>query len=139
MADERESPRIKGQKLGFQIQGKAVWPDMSGAELSPSSDDSYATFGSILAGGTPMQLKVSGIVSTAATSLWRLLFDNTGKDLPFIFSPNGNETPSADQPHYVGKVTIKQPPSLPVKINEVSSFDLEMPVVEWSQKTSAAG
>lgn len=139
MANERESPRIKGQKLGFQIQGKAVWPDMSGAELSPSSDDSYATFGSILAGGTPMQLKVSGVVSTAATSLWRLLFDNVGKDLPFVFAPNGNETPSADQPHYVGRVTIKQPPSLPVKINEVSSFDLEMPVVEWSQKTSAAG
>ena len=136
MANERESPRIKGQKLGFTINGKPVWPDMSEAELSPSSDDSFATFGSILAGGTPMQLKVSGIVSTAATSLWRLLFDNVGKDLPFIFAPNGNEVPSNDQPHYVGRVTIKQPPSLPVKINDTSTFDLEMPVVEWSQKVS---
>lgn len=136
MANERESPRIKGQKLGFQINGKAVWPDMSAAELSPSSDDSFATFGSILAGGTPMQLKVSGIVSTAATSLWRLLFDNVGKELPFIFAPNGNDVPSNEQPHYIGRVTIKQPPNLPVKINEVSSFDLEMPVVEWSQKVS---
>lgn len=136
MANERESPRIKGQKLGFTINGKAVWPDMSEAELSPSSDDSFATFGSILAGGTPMQLKVSGIVSTAATSLWRLLFDNVGKELPFIFAPNGNDTPSNDQPHYVGRVTIKQPPSLPVKINDTSTFDLEMPVVEWSQKVS---
>lgn len=136
MANERESPRIKGQKLGFQINGKPVWPDMSEAELSPSSDDSFATFGSILAGGTPMQLKVSGIVSTAATSLWRLLFDNVGKELPFIFAPNGNDVPSNDQPHYVGRVTIKQPPNLPVKINDVSSFDLEMPVVEWSQKVS---
>ena len=136
MANERESPRIKGQKLGFTINGKPVWPDMSEAELSPSSDDSFATFGSILAGGTPMQLKVSGIVSTAATSLWRLLFDNVGKELPFIFAPNGNDTPSNDQPHYVGRVTIKQPPSLPVKINDTSTFDLEMPVVEWSQKVS---
>lgn len=136
MAGERESTRIKGQKLGFQINGRPVWPDMSEAELSPSSDDSYATFGSIQAGGTPMKLKVAGIVSTAATSLWRLLFDNVGKDLPFIFAPNGNDTPSADQPHYVGKVTIKEPPALPVKINEVSSFDLEMPVVEWQQKVS---
>lgn len=136
MANERESPRIKGQKLGFQINGRAVWPDMSEAELSPSSDDSFATFGSILAGGTPMQLKVNGIVSTAATSLWRLLFDNVGKELPFIFAPNGNEVPSNDQPHYVGRVTIKQPPSLPVKIGDTSTFDLEMPVVEWSQKVS---
>nr|DAV38485.1 MAG TPA: major tail protein [Caudoviricetes sp.] len=136
MSNERESPRIKGQKLGFQINGKPVWPDMSEAELSPSSDDSFATFGSILAGGTPMQLKVSGIVSTAAASLWRLLFDNVGRELPFIFAPNGNDTPTNDQPHYIGRVTIKQPPNLPVKINEVSSFDLEMPVVEWSQKVS---
>lgn len=136
MSNERESPRIKGQKLGFQINGRAVWPDMSEAELSPSSDDSFATFGSILAGGTPMQLKVAGIVSTAATSLWRLLFDNVGKELPFIFAPNGNDVPTNDQPHYIGRVTIKQPPNLPVKINEVSSFDLEMPVVEWSQKVS---
>lgn len=136
MANEKESPRIKGQKLGFQINGKPVWPDMSEAELSPSSDGSFATFGSILAGGTPMQLKVSGIVSTAATSLWRLLFDNVGKELPFIFAPNGNDVPTNDQPHYIGRVTIKQPPNLPVKINEVSSFDLEMPVVEWSQKVS---
>lgn len=136
MSNERESPRIKGQKLGFQINGRAVWPDVSEAELSPSSDDSFATFGSILAGGTPMQLKVSGIVSTAATSLWRLLFDNVGKELPFDFAPNGNDVPTDDQPHYIGRVIIKQPPNLPVKINEVSSFDLEMPVVEWSQKVS---
>ena len=136
MANERESVRIKGLKLGFQINGKAVWPDMSEAELSPSSDDSYATFGSVMAGGTPMKLKVAGIVSTAATSLWRLLFDNVGKDLPFIFAPNGNDVPSVDQPHYIGRVTVKEPPALPVKINETSTFDLEMPVVDWTQKTT---
>ena len=136
MANERESVRIKGLKLGFQINGKAVWPDMSEAELSPSSDDSYATFGSVMAGGTPMKLKVAGIVSTAATSLWRLLFDNVGKDLSFIFAPNGNDVPSVDQPHYIGRVTVKEPPALPVKINETSTFDLEMPVVDWTQKTT---
>ena len=136
MAGERESVRIKGQRLGFQINGRPVWPDMSEAELSPSSDDSYATFGSIQAGGTPMKLKVSGIVSTAATSLWRLLFDNVGKELSFVFSPNGNDTPSADMPHYVGKVTVEAPPPLPVKVKDTSTFDLEMPVVEWSQKVS---
>ena len=136
MANERESVRIKGLKLGFQINGKAVWPDMSEAELSPSSDDSYATFGSVMAGGTPMKLKVAGIVSTAATSLWRLLFDNVGKDLSFIFAPNGNDVPSVDQPHYIGRVTVKEPTALPVKINETSTFDLEMPVVDWTQKTT---
>lgn len=129
----RESARIKGKKLGFKLNGRDVWPDMNEAEMSPSDSDSTATFGSIGAGGTQMKLKVAGIVSTASASLWRLLFDNVGKDVPFTFAPNGNDTPSADQPHYTGVCTISTPPTLPVKVNEESTFDLELPVVSWTQ------
>ena len=43
------------------------------------------------------------------------------------------EVPSADQPHYVGVCTISKPPTLPVKVNEESTFDLELPVVSWTQ------
>ena len=43
----------------------------------------------------------------------------------------------ADQPHYVGTCTISTPPTLPVKVNEESTFDLELPVVSWRQKISA--
>lgn len=133
----KESPRIKGKKLGFKLNDKDVWPDMSEAQMEPSDSESTATFGSIAAGGTQMKLKVAGIVSTASVSLWRLLFDNVGKDIPFMFAPNGNETPSADQPHYTGVCTISTPPTLPVKVNEDSTFDLELPVISWEQKTSA--
>ena len=133
----RESSRIKGKKLGFKLNDRDVWPDMSEAEMSPSESDSTATFGSIGVGGTQMKLKVAGIVSTASASLWRLLFDNVGKDVPFVFAPNGNEIPSADQPHYTGVCTISTPPTLPVKVNEESTFDLELPVISWTQKTTA--
>lgn len=133
----RESARIKGKKLGFKLNDRDVWPDMSEAEMSPSESDSTATFGSIGGGGTQMKLKVAGIVSTQSSSLWRLLFDNVGKDIPFVFAPNGNETATNEQPHYVGTCTITTPPTLPVKVNEESTFDLELPVVSWRQQTSA--
>ena len=133
----RESARIKGKKLGFKLNDRDVWPDMNEAEMSPSDSDSTATFGSIGAGGTQMKLKVAGIVSTASASLWRLLFDNVGKDIPFVFAPHGNATPPADPPHSVGTCTISTPPPLPVKVNEESTFALELPVVSWRQKISA--
>ena len=133
----RESARIKGKKLGFRLNDRDVWPDMNEAEMSPSDSDSTATFGSIGAGGTQMKLKVAGIVSTASASLWRLLFDNVGKDVPFTFAPNGNEHATPDMPHYMGTCTISTPPTLPVKVNEESTFDLELPVVSWRQVTGA--
>lgn len=134
MNAKTESPRIRGKKLGFKLDAKELWPDMSSVELAPVDSDDSTTFGSIQAGGTTMQLKITGIQSTAKTSLWRTLFDNVGKTVPFMLAVHGNEIPSEDQPHIEGTCTIEKPPPLSTEVNTTSSFDLELPVETWEMK-----
>lgn len=133
-----ESPRIKGKKLGFKLDDKELWPDMSSAELSPTDSDNSETFGSIAAGGTPMTLKIAGIQSTAKTSLWRTLFDNVGATVPFMLAVHGNEVPTEDQPHVVGTCTIETPPTLSTEVKSTSTFDLELPVETWTLQETGA-
>lgn len=132
-----ESTRIRGKKLVFKIGANAFHVDASKVELSPADSDDTATFGSIQAGGSTMKLNVSGIQSTKKTSLWRWLFDNVGKTATFVFAPNGNETPTADEPHIVGTITVEKPPVLSTEVNSTSTFDLEIPVESWSVKETA--
>ena len=133
-----ESPRIRGKKLGLTIDKKEVWPDIIKAELAPVDSDGVQTFASIAAGGTKMQLNISGIQSTKKDSLWRALFDNVGKTLEFMLAPHGNTTPSADEPHFTGKITIETPPTLSSEVNTDSQFDLSIPVDEWKMTTGTA-
>lgn len=138
MATATESPRIKGKKLGFKLDSKELWPDMSSAELAPVDSDDTTTFGSIQAGGTQMQLKIAGIQSTAKTSLWRTLFDNVGKTVPFMLAVHGNEAPTADQPHITGTCTIEKPPTLSTEVKSTSTFELELPVETWELTETSA-
>ena len=128
----KESPRIRGERLGFKLNETEYWPDMSSVTLEPVDKDDSATFGSINVGGTPMQLKVAGIQSTAKASLWRFLFDHVGETVPFMIAVHGNEKPTDDQPHVTGKCTIEKPPALSTEVNETATFELELPVEDWT-------
>lgn len=134
----KESPRIRGKKLGFKLGNKEYWPDMTKAELSATDSDDTATFGSIQAGGTPMKLVIEAIQSTAKTSLWRYLFEHVGESVEFMLAIHGNEKPTADEPHITGTCVIEMPPKLSTEVKNTSTFDLELPVETWQMTDTAS-
>lgn len=110
------SNRIKGTKLALTLgtPGIDYWADITSYSLSNDEADSdVVTFADAAEGGA-RQYKLTGsaIQSTEAASFWRYAWANTGEEVPFTLAPHGNVTPSDEQPHFVGTVTIGPKPSV---------------------------
>lgn len=81
--------------------------DLKKVEIdSEDKDDSDLTFREAAEGDLKdFTLKVAGIQSTAAGSLWRFLWDNPGAVITVLYGPHGNAVVSPEQPHFA--MTVK--------------------------------
>jgi hypothetical protein len=109
MADlTQTSTRIKANKLYFEINSTNYWADFS--TVTFSSEDASAEVNTFydagLGGKRDFYFTVSGVQSTATGSLWKAMWDAAGTEVPFVYAPHGNETPSATQPQITGVVRI---------------------------------
>lgn len=109
MADLTEtSTRIKANKLKFSIEGSDYWADFSAVtfQSEDASADVNTFYDAGLGGRRDFYFTVSGVQSTATTSLWVAMWDNAGEEVAFIYAPHGNAAASASQPHITGTVRI---------------------------------
>jgi len=117
--------RIKGKNLTITVNGEEFQCDLTSAVLQKDSaesgqEDTVQTFceAGTSAAGQVWYMDTTAIQSTdTATnddgqSLWRLVWDSAstqgGAELPFVFAPYSNETPSADQPHFTGTLIVDE-------------------------------
>jgi hypothetical protein len=123
------STRIKAQNIIFEIDGDPYECDANMVELTlGDAPGDIQTFCEVRVGGE-WALQLDGITSGDATSLYRILWDNFGTDLPFTIAPNGNTVPSADEPHYTGVVVMNELPPLSLNSNETALFSVTLRVV----------
>jgi hypothetical protein len=122
------SPRIKAQNIKFKIAGTDYACDATSVvlELGDQPGD-VQTFCEVRVGGE-WTLTLDGITSGESTSLYQILWANFGSTATFVIAPNGNTTPSTDQPHYEGTVVFDQLPPLNLTSNEVVSFSVPLTV-----------
>lgn len=82
--------------------GKDVDDDVKQIRItSEDKDDSDLTFADAASGDTKdYSVELTARQSTAAASLWRMLWDNPGGVFNIVYGPHGNVTPSADKPHF---------------------------------------
>ena len=120
--------RIKGKNLSFMFDGDEYKCDLVSAVLTKddadaAASDSVVTFcdAEQSAGGQVWYLDTEAIQSTDVDgspdvndieSLHTLVRNSAatagGATLDFQFAPYGNDTPSAEQPHFTGQVTVEQ-------------------------------
>lgn len=102
------STRIRGNKLGITFgTGPAAenrWCDTTAATLEHEDADSdVLTFCDAAEGGKSQPfLNLTITQSLQKSSFWRYLWENAGQVVPFTYAPQGNETPTDDEPHFVG-------------------------------------
>lgn len=122
------STRIKAQNIIFKIGATDYACDANMVELTlDDAPGDVQTFCEVRVGGE-WSLQLDGIVSGEDTSLYRILWDNFGSSVAFTIAPNGNATPTADQPHYIGTVVFDQLPPLSLTSNETSLFSVTLRV-----------
>lgn len=109
MADlTQTSTRIKANKLKFVIDGSDYWADFSAVSFQSedASSDVNTFYSASLGGQRDFYFTVSGVQSTATTSLWVAMWESAGEEVAFVYAPHGNATASAAQPHITGIVRI---------------------------------
>jgi hypothetical protein len=122
------STRIKAQNIKFKIAGTDYACDANSVvlELGDAPGD-VQTFCEVRVGGE-WSLTLAGVTSGEPTSLYQVLWNSFGSTATFVIAPNGNTTPSADEPHYEGTVVFDQLPPLNLTSNEVVQFEVTLTV-----------
>lgn len=122
------STRVKAQNILFKIGTTDYACDATMVELTlGDAPGDVQTFCEVRVGGE-WKLTLEGIVSGEDTSLYQVLWANFGTKVAFTVAPNGNASPSADQPHYKGTVVFDQLPPLALTSNETAKFSVELTV-----------
>lgn len=122
------STRIKATNINFLIGTAEFNCDTNGVELTlGDAPGDVQTFCEVRTGGL-WSLKLDGITSGDAASLYRLLWANFGTEVAFTIKPNGNATVSASQPWYTGTVIFDQLPPLSLTSGEVVKFSVTLSV-----------
>lgn len=107
------STRIKGAQLALEFGGTDYWADATSVVLENEDSSGALTFeDASLGGARQFYFTVSAIQSTDASSFWSYLWANTGEIVNYTYAPHGNETPTADKPHFTGTVKIGAKPAM---------------------------
>ena len=122
------STRIKASNIVFKIGTTDYACDANMVELTlDDAPGDVQTFCETRVGGQ-WTLHLEGITSGEDTSLYQVLWANFGTEVAFTVAPNGNASPSADQPHYKGTVVFDQLPPLSLTSNEIAKFAIDLTV-----------
>lgn len=124
------STRIKGNALALKFGSPAedYWADATSVVLENEEKDSdVTTFEDAKNAGDARQwfFTLSAIQSTAKTSFWRYLWENTGQVVAFTYAPHGNEVATEDQPHFIGTCKIGAKPSVGGEAGQTTQYTFD--------------
>lgn len=75
----------------------------------------------------------------SAASIWRLLWENSGQDVAYVYKPEGNTAASEDQPHFTGTATIIAKPPIGGTAGETWTYEARLDcTAEPAMVTTAA-
>ena len=136
------STRLTGKTLKLELDNIDYYGEISEYEFYQDEKNSNTvTFGDAMSGKSGQdKLKIKFTQSVASASLHQLIMDNPGKEnVAFTLAPCGNETPSADAPHFVGIATFPAlRPSLGLAAgDEDGTAEAELIVTQYEKKITA--
>jgi hypothetical protein len=84
-------------------------------------------------GGRQFFLRGTAVQSTQSAAFWRYVWENSGEEgVPYTIAPHGNAAPTADEPHFVGTLTIGPKPTIGAEAStsrtSASTFDFEFEI-----------
>jgi len=122
------STRIKATNIVFKIGTTDYACDATMVELTlADAPGDVQTFCEVRVGGE-WALKLDGIVSGDAASLYQVIWANFGTEVAFTIAPGGNAVATTALPHYTGTVIFNELPPLSLATNEIAKFSVTLRV-----------
>lgn len=122
------STRIKGTKLYLTVGGDSYAMDVTSISLeNEESAAGVTTFEDALAGGA-RQYYFTGtaVQSTDTGSFWTEVWDAVSRDgIAFVYAPHGNETITADEPHFTGTLSLGPKPFIGGEAGATNEFTFD--------------
>ncbi len=107
--------RYDGKNLSLTIGGTEVKAESTQVTLEPqeaTNTESQTFAEAATGGGQEWLLTITGNSDYAAGSFWSWLWENSGQEGQYVLKPYGNETASAEQPHFTGTITVPKKPGV---------------------------
>lgn len=122
------SRKIRGKKLTLTFGSTDYACDATSIVLeSEEADDDATTFCDAQQGGARQWFfTIEAIQSMQTSSFWRYLWENTGEEIAYVFAPEGNETATADSPHFTGLLTVGAKPNVGGEANSTFTFETRL-------------
>lgn len=119
--------------IEFNADGTAVVLD------NEEGEQDAVTFAELATGDTRQwffQLTALGDYSVG--SIWDTLWENSGADVPFVFKPYGNATPTTAQPHFEGTARVIAKPPIGGSAGETWTFEARLDVDGVPERVTSA-
>lgn len=107
------STRIKGTALYLTVGGDEYAMDVTSISLENEESAAGVTTFEDAASGGARQYYFAGtaVQSTDTGSFWTELWDQSVRDnIAFVYAPWGNDTVSAEEPHFTGTLSLGPKP-----------------------------
>lgn len=112
------STRIRGNKkplltLGTPGTDRSVDILRYAIENEEADSDAVTFEDAAEGGGRQFYMRGDAVQSTQTAAFWRYCWENSGQEnVPYTIAPHGNAVPTAEEPHFVGTLTLGPKPSL---------------------------
>lgn len=120
--------KYDGRNLSLMINSVEFNAAGTSVTLQNEEADSEAVTFAELAAGTARQwfFELTAVSDYSQGSFWDMLWQNAGSTVNYVFKPYGNQTASASQPHFTGKVTINSKPPVGGDAGSIWTFDARL-------------
>lgn len=122
--------KYDGKNLSLTFDAQEFNADGTAVVLDNEEADSDATTFAELASGDARQwfFSLTAIGDYSAGSIWDLLWENSGAEVPFVFKPYGNAPASPAQPHFTGNAKVVSKPPIGGTAGETWTFEARLDV-----------
>lgn len=103
--------KIGTRLLVLEIDGVEYDEETSTAKVtSGESDADFLTFADARRGGSRQyNLEFTAAQDMAAGTLWTLIWEGAGTEVPFLIKPYGNDVATVAEPHLSGTAVVSEP------------------------------
>lgn len=122
--------KYNGKDLSLTVDGVQFNADGTSVVMdSEDADQESITFAE-LANGTPQQwfFQLTTLQDYDAATFWRMLWDNAGAEVAFVFAPKGTPV-AAGVPEFSGTLTIPRKPSVGGDAGSTWTSDVRLDII----------
>lgn len=124
--------KYDGKNLSFTVDGVQFNADGTSVVMDNEDGDAGTQVFADLQNGTPVNwfFQLTALTDLASTTFWRMLWENAGAEIAYVFDPLGvAAAPTDDAPKFTGTCKVPRKPPVGGTAGEDWTYDFRIDIV----------